>query len=122
MVEPRAQHLGRLRVWDGAGFRSLAPFAISVYPPRDKTGHRVTLRWTPPTRNTNGSLLTNLRGYRVLYGMASRHYTHALDVRGPAIRSVEIEGLASGTWYFAVRSVNQTGTLSGLSGEARAVH
>lgn len=119
-----------VRAWDGNVYSSLSPFAITVgsavapppppAPPPSPT-RDVTLTWAPPTRNTDGSALTDLAGYRVFYGTAPRTYSKSLAVTGANIRSVELQDLPAGEWYFAIRSVNKAGALSDLSGEVRAV-
>jgi len=42
----------------------------------------VTINWTPPTENTNGSPLINLAGYNIHYGTAANGLTRTdLDFR-----------------------------------------
>src|SRR5262245_53773176 len=56
----------RVTVSDGrGGSASTAMFAITV---TDVATGSVTLSWTPPTQNEDGSALTNLSGYEVRYG------------------------------------------------------
>lgn len=106
----------RIKVTDGKATASLAPFTITVS--KNTTGS-VTLNWTSPTRNADGTPLTNLAGYRVHYGQASRNYTKSVYVAAAATHSVVIDGLAAGNWYFAIRSVNTLGVASELSSEVR---
>jgi hypothetical protein len=106
----------RIKVTDGKATASLAPFTVTVS--KNTTGS-VTLNWTSPTRNADGTLLTNLAGYRVHYGQASRNYTKSVYVVAAATHSVVIDGLAAGNWYFAIRSVNTLGVTSALSSEVR---
>jgi hypothetical protein len=115
---PAAQHVGTyynivISVSDGVKSASLPSFRITVKP-----AAAVTLSWTPPTQNTDGSRLTDLAGYRVFYGTTSGQYGTVLSVPNPAITSVAIEGLTGGkTWYFAIKSVDSSGVASTLSGE-----
>lgn len=74
-----------------------------------------TVNWTAPTTNTNGSVLNNLARFNVVYGNSSTALTRSLLVTNPASRSVTLSGLASGTWYFAVRAVNSNGAESANS-------
>ena len=60
----------RISVSDGQSTVSLAPFQVTVT--AVATG-AVTLSWLPPTRNTDGTPLTNLRGYRVYWGTDRGH-------------------------------------------------
>jgi hypothetical protein len=105
-----------IRVSDGTSTRSLAPFSIRVGQGQTQD---VTLRWTRPTQNTDGTQLTNLAGYRVFYGQASRKYSRSLSICSPWIVSTVIEDLPRGTWYFAVKSVTTGGVTSPYSAEAR---
>ena len=106
----------RIKVTDGKATASLAPFTVTVT--KTTTG-TVTLNWTSPTTNTDGTTLTNLDAYRVFYGQASRSYSKSVYVPAAATHSVVIEGLASGTWYFAIKSINTLGIASAYSGEVR---
>lgn len=106
-----------IKVSDGKATASLAPFAITVTTSATRS---VTLSWTSPTRNTDGSRLTDLAGYRLYYGQSSGSYTSTINVPAAATQSVVIENLAAGTWYFAIRSFNSEGVLSGFSGEVKA--
>lgn len=71
--------------------------------------------WTPPTTNTNGTALTNLASYKVLYGTSSGALTRVKTVDDPTSRGTSIASLTPATWYFAVRSVNSSGTESANS-------
>ena len=69
----------------------------------------------PPTDNTNGSALTDLAGFHIHYGTSSGSLTQEVDVATPSAVSYTINGLASGTWYFAVSDYTTNGVESGLS-------
>jgi hypothetical protein len=105
-----------ISVSDGTVSASLPAFAISVAAP--PTTGSVTLSWTPPTTNSDGSPLVDLAGYRIVYGTASRSYTQSLTIGSPAVASASIEGLAQGTWFFAVKAYTAAGVESDLSNEA----
>jgi hypothetical protein len=106
----------RIKVTDGRATASLAPFTLTV----SKTAtNSVTLNWTSPTTNTDGTPLKNLDAYRVFYGQTSRNYTKSVYVPAAATHSVVIEGLAAGTWFFAIKSINTLGIASAYSGEVR---
>jgi hypothetical protein len=81
------------------------------------TAKTVTLNWEAPTQNSNGSTLTNLAGYKIHYGTASKDYSQVVALNNPSLNSYVIESLASGTYYFAVTSYNSQGTESAMSGE-----
>lgn len=77
----------------------------------------VTLNWTPPTQNTDGTPLTNLSGYDIHYGTSSGNYTQTISVSNPGIATYVVDDLSPGTYYFSVTAVNSQGTESPLSSE-----
>jgi hypothetical protein len=88
----------------------------SADPPTASNGD-VTLNWTPPTENTNGTALTNLSGYNIHYGTVSGDYTQTVAVSNPGIATYVVDNLTPGTYYFSVGAVNSQGTESPLSSE-----
>jgi hypothetical protein len=101
-------------VSDGKASAALPAFSVTVALPPTRTA---TLRWTAPTQNVDGTALTNLAGYQVSYGTASKSYCSTLAAAA-GVTSVVIEGLEPGTWYFAVKAVNAAGKVSEFSNEA----
>jgi hypothetical protein len=75
-----------------------------------------TINWTAPTRNSNGTTLTDLASYKVLYGTSSGNLNMSKAVSDPRATSTSIGSLGQGTWYFAVRAVNSKGVESSNSG------
>lgn len=76
-----------------------------------------SLTWVAPTANIDGSALTDLAGYHVLYGQSATSLTHTLTVAAPAT-SVTVTGLTSGTWYFAATAYTTSGAESDPSNVA----
>ena len=72
----------------------------------------MTIAWTPPTENTNGSALTDLAGYHLYYGTTQCNLTKVVDITNPGLASYMLSDLTSGTWYFALTSVNSAGVES----------
>src|SRR5262249_136465 len=56
-----------ISVSDGPASSALPAFGITVTAPPNASG-TATVNVTPPTRNTDGSALTNLAGMRIYYG------------------------------------------------------
>lgn len=77
-----------------------------------------TVQWTAPTTNTNGSALTNLAQFKVLYGTSSTSFTSYKLVDDSTLRTTTVAALTPGTWYFAVRAVNSSGQESDNSNVA----
>ena len=118
---PRAFHAGRvtrgvrIAVTDGYLKTWLPGYSLQVTGPPAGTAGSARLSWSAPTRNTDGSRLTNLRGYVIEYGTRRDQLNGRLDVRGEAVTSAVVEDLAPATWYFGVRAVSTAGIESRLS-------
>lgn len=104
----------------GAVGSSAATSNVSAADPPTASDGDVTLDWTPPTENTNGSALTNLSGYHIHYGTASGDYTQTVAVSNPGIATYVVDNLTPGTYYFSVGAVNSQGIESPLSSEVSA--
>lgn len=78
-----------------------------------------TLAWKAPTTNTDGTLVTDLAGYKVYYGTA--HGTYSNSVTIGKVTSYSINNLAPGTYYFTVTAYDTTGLESGYSNEVSKV-
>lgn len=90
-----------ISVSDGKTKVPMASFPISV---TQSANASVTLSWTAPTENTNGTALTNLAGYMIYYGTSANQLTHAVKIANPGIASYVVSELSPGTWYFAMAS------------------
>jgi hypothetical protein len=105
-------------VSDGKVSASLAPFSITVGPP--KLGS-VSLDWVAPTQNSNGTALTDLAGYRIVYGNSPTALTQTVQVGNPSVTTYLVENLPTGTWYFSVKSYNSAGVESQQSAPVSSV-
>ena len=65
-----------------------------------------TINWVAPTQNTDNSPLTNLKGFKIVYGTSASNLNLSQSVNSTTARSATIAALGAGTWYFAVRAVN----------------
>lgn len=89
---------------------------VAVVNPADTA--TATLTWTAPTTRIDGTPLTNILGYRIVYGKAPRAYTASMGVTGADNLSATVSGLAwDQTWYFAVIAVDDVGRESAPSSE-----
>lgn len=70
------------------------------------------LSWTAPTAGVSG---TEPAGYHIYYGESSTQLTQVVDVTNPGSTSFIVGNLASGTWYFAIRSYSSADVESSLS-------
>jgi hypothetical protein len=80
-----------------------------------------TLTWTPPTKNTNGTTLTDLTGFKVYWGTQQGVYTHSVVINNPTTKQWTLNNLAKGTWYFAVSATAASGQESSKSNVASKV-
>jgi hypothetical protein len=77
----------------------------------------VTVSWQAPTENSDGSTLSDLTGYKVHYGSASKCYSDTIQVANAGLTTYVVQNLPTGTYYFAVTAYNASGKESSLSGE-----
>jgi len=103
----------RLTVSDGRGAQaSLSAFQIAV---TQVALGSVTLSWTPPTTNADGSPMTDLTGYRIYYGRTAGALDQIIPVTNAGTMRFVVENLSPATWYFSMTSVNSAGVESTLS-------
>ena len=114
---PAAGNLGsfasvRISVSDGVAVTSLPAFTLVVV----AVGTGIaTVNWTAPTTNTDGSALTDLASYKVVYGRSATNLNQSATVLNLGLTSFAVTALTSGTWYFGVRAVNAAGVESDIS-------
>jgi hypothetical protein len=73
------------------------------------------LTWTPPTKNTNGTTLTNLTGFKLYWGTQQGVYSHSAVIKGATTKQWRLNNLAPGRWYFAVSALTSSGQESAKS-------
>lgn len=84
--------------------------------PSDKS---ITLSWSRPRRNSDGSSLTDLAGYTLHYGTTSQDYTGSIEITSPMQTSYVVNNstFPPGKYYFAVSAYNTEQVSSSLSVE-----
>lgn len=113
---PTASHVGTysnivITASDGTNRTSLRAFNVAVNAAGSSSGS-ASLSWTPPTRNTNGSTLTNLAGYRIYYGTSASNLTRTVQVSGAGMTRYVVPDLSPATWYFSIRAYTSSGAES----------
>jgi hypothetical protein len=88
--------------------------SLSFFPAALFAGE-VTLTWNAPVLNADGTLLTDLAGYRIYYGYASGIYNDSVDVGN--ITAGRISNLPHGLIFFAVTAYDKSGNESEYSNE-----
>lgn len=107
-----------ISVSDGTMSDSLPAFNITV----DQIGTRsVTLNWTPPTQNEDGSQLIDLIAYKVYYGTAQGNYPNEIRIDNPGISTYVVDNLAPNTYFFVSTSINASEIESDFSNVASKV-
>jgi len=101
----------KISISDGGASVALPAFSITVLA---ASLEPVTLSWTVPQQNTDGSSPTNLAGYRIYYGSTPTNLNQVVTVEGN-VTSYVLNQLAAGTWYFAVAAYNTAQVESALS-------
>lgn len=86
-----------------------------------------TITWEEPSRNADGSVLRDLIGYRLSYGLSPNDYTESRtlnlsdvdcmfeDDASARTCSYQLSGLSSASWYVSVQTVDMDGNLSSPS-------
>jgi hypothetical protein len=99
---------------------SLPAFGVAVTATQPTTAN-ATVNWVPPTKNTNGSALTDLAGIRIYYGTSPSNLSQMVQVADPTETSYTISNLAAGTWYFGGVAYTTTGVQSAMSAVVSAL-
>ena len=102
----------RITVSDGHAQASLNPFEIEV---TQVALGSVTLSWTPPTTNVDGSPMTDLAGYRIYYGRSATTLDQIVPVGNAGTTRFVLDNLSPATWFFSMTAVNSAGVESTLS-------
>jgi large repetitive protein len=101
-----------ISVSNGSANASLPAFSITV---NQVSNGSATLNWTSVTQNTNGSVLTNLAGYKIHYGTSANALNTVVVLANPSLTTYLVPNLSPGTWYFGVSAYASNGTEGVLS-------
>lgn len=114
-----------------SGSSSSSSSASSLTATATPSAKSVTLSWTPPTQNSDGSALTAcassggsgncLAGYTLHYGSSSENYTGEITITDPSSTSYVLSdtNFPAGTYYFAISAYNGMQTSSAMSAEVQ---
>lgn len=117
---PSEEHLGThdnivIAVTDGADDAALDPFSITV---TATAAGAVELSWEAPTENEDGTLLTDLAGYKLYWGTQPDDYANSVSIDNPGVLTYVLEDLPPATYYFVATAVNSEGSESDPSNMA----
>jgi hypothetical protein len=104
----------RISVTDGIDTVTLPAFSIEVVAAGSATGS-VPLRWTPPTQNEDGSQLTDLAAYRILWSRNGGSFSSSVRISNPTVTRYVVENLTPGTYEVVIIAINSAGVESRFS-------
>jgi hypothetical protein len=98
-----------ISVRDATASASLARFSITV----NQVGTlSTTLSWTPPIENEDGTVLTDLDGYKIYWGTTPGNYPNSVTISNEGITTYVVDNLTPGTYEFVATSFNASGVES----------
>ena len=107
----------RIHVTDGTASVSLSSFAITVQALAGGNSD-VELTWVAPTQNVDGSILSDLAGYKLYFGRVGGSLTETREISDANATSYILRGMDPGDWLFMMTAVNDAGQESRFSGNA----
>lgn len=100
-----------INVTDGTATSALAAFDIEVVA-AGAAGGAVTVSWTAPVVNADGTPLTDLAGFKIYWGTREGEYSNSVSIDNPGTTTYVVDQLLPATYYFVVRAVNKDGVES----------
>ena len=101
-------------VSDGTDSASLPSFSVAV---TQTANGIITLSWTAPTENSDGSPLMDLSGYKIYLGKNSGSFDREIQIDNPSVTTFNIDELSPATYYIAATAFNSVGVESSFSDE-----
>ena len=113
---PSSAHVGSfanvvISVSDGKVSAALPAFTIDV---TQAALGSATLSWVAPTQNTDGTTLTDLAGYRIVYGTSASALSQSVQIANAGVTAYVLD-LVPGTYYFAIKAYSTSGAESETS-------
>lgn len=92
------------------------PTGTGTDPDPDSGTGVASINWTPPTENTDDTVLTDLAGYKIYYGTSPDSLTNVITINNVGLTSYVVDILPTNTTcYFSVTAFNSNGIESGFS-------
>ena len=104
-----------ISVSDGQDNTALPSFDITVT--QGALGS-MSLSWTPPQTNTDGTSLVDLAGYNIYYGESAGNYPNRIRIDNPSVSTYVVDNLSPQTYYVVATSFNSVGVESAYSNMA----
>ena len=80
----------------------------------------ISINWTAPLRNTDGTIITDLAGFRVFYGTSSRQYSSDFPIASATQTSTVFNVLripSGSTVFVTMTALDRSGNESAYSNE-----
>jgi Putative Ig domain len=112
-----------ISVTDGTATVALPAFNLVVNPApaatAPSTSGTLDLSWTAPTTRSDGTpiSLAEISGYRIYYGSRSGTYNTPVNVNDGSVQTTTLTGLAPGSWFLVMTTVDTNGLESAYSPE-----
>jgi hypothetical protein len=103
-----------ITVSDGTASTNLPAFSIQV---SQIALGSMTLSWTAPTQNEDGSALTDLAGFKIYFGTDSGNYSQQVTIENASISTFVVENLMPDAYFVVATAFNAAGVESRYSGE-----
>ncbi|MET0498707.1 MAG: hypothetical protein ABW106_10625 [Steroidobacteraceae bacterium] len=68
-----------------------------------------------PTKNTDGSALSDLAGFTIVYGTSEAALDQTVRIDNATASTYSLDSFPSGTYYFAIEAFTAGGAESGMS-------
>ena len=107
-----------ISVSDGTTTASTSAFSVEVS--QVQLGS-VTLSWSAPTQNSDGSALTDLAAFKIYYGNSQGSYPNQIQIDNAGTTTYVVDNLAPNTYFFVATAVNSQGIESQFSDPAQIV-
>ena len=98
---------------DGVATTAMPAFSIAVTAP--VATNTATLKWSVPTKNTDGSALSDLAGFTIVYGTSEAALDQTVRIDNATASTYSLDSFPSGTYYFAIKAFTAAGTESSMS-------
>ena len=90
--------------------------SVTVLPENESEQHTALISWKAPTENEDGSVITNLAGYRIYQGLSETNLDTLILVNDPLTTSYQIQKLNSdNNYFFCIAAYNSFGSESKCS-------
>lgn len=105
----------KLTAWTAC---ALAIVSMAMFTKGARAQGTASLTWEAPTKNSDGSTLTDLDHFKVYWGTVQNTYPNSAIIGDPGVRAYVVTNLGAGKWFFVVSAFNKAGVESPWSNSA----